>query len=169
MTPWETELANYLTELSDVQKTTLAILQRKGEMLSRADHAGLRDIAEEEKQAMDRLQIFLDKREQLLKIAKAEGLPNDSIESLAKRVDIEASSGDMNRSNLSDKCQDSIHQSRILQHQSLTNWVLTQRTLIHLSQMLEIIATKGHPNTTYNSRKAKETARSGGALVDIGG
>ncbi|MCU0373434.1 MAG: hypothetical protein MUE56_09370, partial [Ignavibacteria bacterium] len=29
---------------------------------------------------------------------------------------------------------------RLLQHQSLTNWVLAQRSMLHLSQLLEIIA-----------------------------
>jgi hypothetical protein len=53
--------------------------------------------------------------------------------------------------------------SRLLQHQSLTNWVLVQRTLLHLSQMIEIIATGGRPKPTYEKGPG---SNSGGALVD---
>ena len=41
--------------------------------------------------------------------------------------------------------------SRLLQHQSLTNWVLVQRSLLHLSQLIEIIATGGRPKPTYGN------------------
>ena len=52
---------------------------------------------------------------------------------------------------------------RLLQHHSLTNWVLVQRTLIHLSQMLEIIATGGRLKPTYGK---DDSVNSGGFLVD---
>jgi hypothetical protein len=41
--------------------------------------------------------------------------------------------------------------------------VLAQRTLIHLSQMLEIIATGGQMQPTYGK---KESVGASGALVD---
>ena len=53
--------------------------------------------------------------------------------------------------------------SRLLQHQSLTNWVVVQRTLLHLSQLLEIIATGGRLRPTYGK---ESPAASGGALLD---
>ncbi|MHC4407137.1 MAG: hypothetical protein ACYTG0_46590, partial [Planctomycetota bacterium] len=53
--------------------------------------------------------------------------------------------------------------ARLLQHQSLTNWVVVQRTLIHLSQMLEIIATGGQKQPTYGKEELVEPH---GALVD---
>ena len=52
---------------------------------------------------------------------------------------------------------------RLLQHESLTNWVLAQRTLLHLSQMVEIIATGGH--TKADIWKSREPGARG-ALVD---
>ncbi len=159
--PWETELATFLTELSGVQQATLSLLQRKGELLARSDLPGLSGIAEEEQAAINRLQNCLDKRDRLLQSAKDEGLPNDSIESLALRIDLETSGRP-----LEGKCRESMHQARILQHQSLTNWVMTQRTLIHLSRMIEILATKGRPQSTYDRQKAKVPAH-GGTLVDL--
>ena len=53
--------------------------------------------------------------------------------------------------------------TRVLRHHSLTNWVLVQRTLIHLSQMLEIIATGGEMQPTYGK---EESVHARGALVD---
>jgi hypothetical protein len=50
-----------------------------------------------------------------------------------------------------------------VQHHSLTNWVLVQRTLIHLSQMLEIIATGGRMKPTYGEGGRTDA---GGSLVD---
>ena len=52
---------------------------------------------------------------------------------------------------------------RLLQHQSLANWVLAQRTILHLSQLLEIIATGGQLQPTYSR---DEPSDSRGALVD---
>jgi hypothetical protein len=53
--------------------------------------------------------------------------------------------------------------ARLLQHQSLANWVLAQRTVLHLSQMLEIIATGGRLQPTYGK---ENSAATGGSLVD---
>ena len=55
---------------------------------------------------------------------------------------------------------------RLLQHHSLTNWVLVQRTLIHLSQVLEIIATGGRLKPTYGK---DDSADSGGFPGRSGG
>ena len=161
MLHWETEIVNFLLELSVVQEDTLSMLVRKGEMLSKGDSRGLEKLAKEENDAMNRLQACLDKREKMLQIAKAEGLPDDSIESLAIRID-----KDIPGKPLEEKCRNTKHKARLLQHQSLTNWVMTQRTLIHLSQMLEIIATKGRPTSTYNSKRIMNKS-TGGALVDL--
>jgi hypothetical protein len=52
---------------------------------------------------------------------------------------------------------------RLLQHHSLTNWVLAQRSLLHITQLLEIVATGGRLQPTYG-KGASSHAR--GALVD---
>ena len=53
---------------------------------------------------------------------------------------------------------------RLLQHQSLTNWVLAQKALLHVAQMLEIIATGGRLKPTYGKDAWPRTPR--GRLVD---
>jgi hypothetical protein len=52
---------------------------------------------------------------------------------------------------------------RLLHHQSLANWVLAQRTLLHIAQMLEIVATGGRLQPTYDPANVSSP---GGALVD---
>ena len=51
----------------------------------------------------------------------------------------------------------------LLQHHSLANWVLAQRSLLHISQLLEIIATGGRLRPTYGK---SEPVLARGALVD---
>jgi len=55
------------------------------------------------------------------------------------------------------------HRTRLLRHSSLTNWVLMQKTLLHLSQLLEIIATGGQFQPTYEKGGCASTT---GALVN---
>ena len=52
---------------------------------------------------------------------------------------------------------------RLLQHQSLANWVLAQRSLLHVSQLIEIIATGGRMQPTYGD---KESVHARGSLVN---
>jgi hypothetical protein len=55
------------------------------------------------------------------------------------------------------------HRSRILRHECLTNWVLVQQSLLHLSQLIEIIATGGRMKPTYGNGSDRQDH---GALVD---
>jgi hypothetical protein len=156
-TPWESELAELLTELSAAQDQTLEILARKRELLVAGDEEGLAALAKQEETAIQDLQQCLRRREQLLERASTEGLPGDSIQSLAKALPSDAETG------ISERVGQATLRTRLLKHHSLTNWVLVQRTLLHLSQMLEIIATRGKLQPTYGKEEATHLC---GALVD---
>ena len=111
------------------------------------------------KQALiDRLQICQQQRAALLERCERAGLSS----SLAGRVD-QASASSAATALVSPKFAMPGARARLLQHQSLTNWVFVQRTLIHLSQMLEIIATGGRLRPTYGKG---DTADTSGNLVD---
>jgi len=156
-TAWESELAEFLTDLSAVQSESLEILSRKRALLVAGDSEGLASLAERENTLIERLQHCLDRRQQLLARAEEDGLPSDSIRSLS------AALPSQQRRQLAGPLGDAARRARLLEHQSLTNWVLVQRTLIHLSQMLEIIATGGRPKPTYEKGKSVGAT---GALVD---
>jgi hypothetical protein len=157
-TPWETELAGFMTDLLAVQDETLDVLARKRELLGAADGEGLARLGLEEQQLVERLQDCLRRREEMLGRAAREGLPADSIQSLTKALPKNR------RGELPKQLKLSKAQSRLLQHHSLTNWVIAQKTLIHLSQMLEIIATGGRLKPTYE--RGEPATVGSGALVD---
>jgi hypothetical protein len=159
-TAWETELADFLGDLSEVQVGTLDILSRKRRMLADSNEQGLREIAGEEEGAMQRLQECMQRRQSLLEHAAAEGLPADSLQSLSEAIS-KSEKGDLARS-----FRKASGQTRLLRHQSVVNWVITQRTLIHLSQILEIIATRGRNHATYNGARHKSVGPTGGSLMD---
>ena len=154
---WETELAELLTELSAAQDELLDLLQAKRDLLVKADSAGLEAISDREAKLVARLEACHDHRAQMLDQAAARGAPADNLRALATRLP------EPSRGQLRHHVEQSRARARLLHHQSLTNWVLVQRTLIHLSQMLEIIATGGRGEPTY--RKG-EDAPAHGALVD---
>lgn len=157
MSAWESELADFMTDLSSVQNETLEVLARKRECLAGIDAEGLAALAGREEELMNRLQQCLHRRAELLEKADRQGLPADSIGALAKAL---PSGG---KGSLDKQVKEANCRTRLLRHQSLTNWVLVQRTLLHLSQMLEIIATGGKKRPTYSKDDASEC---GGALVD---
>jgi len=156
-TSWESELAALLTQLLATQDDVLEILARKRELLRTADSDGLVALGPEEEQVVGRLQQCMKRRGELLERARREGLPSTSIRALAQALP-RSQRGELNR-----QIRQAGSRGRLLQHHSLTNWVVIQRTLLHLSQMLEIIATGGRLQPTYGEG---EPVGASGSLVD---
>jgi flagellar biosynthesis/type III secretory pathway chaperone len=154
---WETELAELLTELSAAQDELLDLLQAKQGLLVNADAAGLAAIGDREAQLVARLEACHDHRARMLDQAATDGGPAENLRTLAARLP------ESSRESVHRRVEQSQARARLLRHQSLANWVLVQRTLIHLSQMLEIIATGGRGEPTY--RKGEQSPAHG-ALVD---
>jgi len=154
---WEGELAGLLSTLTDTQHELLELLEEKRELLVQSDTDGLAELQPREAQLIERLQSCQQQRQGLLDQAAQNGLPNDSIRSLSKALPGQSTPQLRQSLDLAES------RARLLKHQSLAQWVLVQRTLIHLSQMLEILATGGRPEPTYSNRKS---SRAGGALVD---
>jgi hypothetical protein len=156
-TSWEAELAAYLQELSAAQDELLGVLNRKLALLGAADSAGLQELAPIEQALSERLKACYQRRNEMLGRAGAQGLPADSLRSLTGSLQ-----GKQRKQLIADVSQ-AESKSRLLQHQSLTNWVVTQRALLHLSHLLEIIATGGRLRPTYGR---EEPAAVSGALLN---
>ncbi len=154
---WETELAGFLARLTDVQQRTLDVLGRKRQMLTRGDLGGLGELAQAEADLVDELRQCLAQRKALLEDAAREGLPSDSLRAVAAALPGEQAGP------LRQPLRQAALQARLLAHEGLVHWVLVQRTLLHLSQLLEIIATGGRLQPTY---RKEDSLRVGGALVD---
>ncbi|MEX0586964.1 MAG: flagellar export chaperone FlgN [Pirellulales bacterium] len=146
-----------LTELSAVQDELLAFLTVKRKLLGAADAVGLAGMQHRELDLTERLQRCHERRGELLAQAAGQGLPSDSLRALG------ASLPKSERQSLDDSMRQAAARSRLLQHHSLTNWVLTQRTLLHLAQLLEIIGTGGRTSPTYGKGELRGAS---GAMVD---
>jgi uncharacterized membrane protein len=68
------------------------------------------------------------------------------------------------RRNFEPRMQAAKQKARLLQQTALTNWVIAQKTLLHLSQMLEMIATGGRLQPTYGMMG--DSSPAGGALLN---
>ncbi len=156
-TGWDTEIAALLNDLLVVQDDLLALLEDKRRLLAAADVAGMVHMAPREQALIERLQACHDRRARLLRSAVDQGLPGKNIRSLA---DVLAGPA---RKAVRARIDEASHRSRLLRHHSLTNWVLAQRTLLHLSQLLEIIATRGRRHPTYEKGAVSGPT---GSLVD---
>jgi len=154
---WEHEIANLLTELAGVQRDLLAVLSEKRQMIMSGNGAGLTAVAARENELAARLQACHTHRQQLLHQAAGAGLPADSIQSLSRALPANS------RGRFAGDIQHAQDRSRILQHECLTNWVLVQRTLLRLSQLVEIIATGGRMKPTYGNGS---DCQDHGALMD---
>ncbi len=156
-TPWEAELAQFLNDLSAVQDETLGVLIKKRELLVASDTEGLASVNRQEESLLERLQECLKRREDLLGRAAQEGLPATNLDTLSRALPRS------DRNQLGERMQSARSKARLLQHHSLINWMLVQRTLLHLSQALEIIATGGRLQPTYGRGGPMATS---GSLVD---
>jgi hypothetical protein len=153
----EADIAGLLNDLSSVQTDLLGVLTHKRKALAAGDGAALGSTGFQEQDLVARLQACQERRQCLLFRAQSNGLPSDSIKSLSKSLAAPA------RKRLRGELDEARERSRILQHECLTNWVLVQRTLLHLSQMIEIIATGGRMKPTYGNGSDRQDQ---GALVD---
>lgn len=156
-TDWGDQIAVLLQDLSKVQTDLLKLLTRKRELVAARDSEALNQMHLDEERLVARLQSCCQQRQQLLDQAEDQGMPAASLEKLTDSLPSEG------RTRLRPNILEARRQARLLQHQSLANWVLVQRSLLHLSQMMEIIATGGRMRPTYGK---ESPTLAGGALVD---
>jgi len=154
---WEAELGSLLDELSSVQEELLAVLAIKREQLAQVDLPGLSQTQAREELLAERLKACQERRSDLIATARKAGLEGDSIGRLVNLA------GSGSRGKLSEQAKTAAAKMRLLRHESLTNWVLAQRALLHVSQLIEIIATGGRLQPTYGE---SDSVHSCGALVN---
>jgi flagellar biosynthesis/type III secretory pathway chaperone len=153
----EAEISGLLDELSSVQTELLEVLAEKRAALATADVVRLGELQPREERLSTRLMDCQQRRTNLLAEAKRQGRPGDNVAKLATN----AERGKPNK--LGSRVKETAARMRLLQHHSLANWVLAQRSLLHVSQLLEIIATGGRMQPTYGD---KESVHARGSLVN---
>jgi len=153
----EQQTAEFLRHISDVQSELLQVLNQKRDLMIANDLEGMQQAQECEQVLLARLQDLQDSRQELLSTAGERGLPADSVKSLVKALE---SPEDRNMTRQAAQAGNAM---RHIQNETLTNFVLAQQTVIHLSQLLQIIATGGKIKPTY---EADNASNQGGTLVD---
>lgn len=142
-TAWDSELADMLADLSATQDELLAVLGDKRRHIAAGAVDELEQLQRREQHVLERLESCQQRRAALLEKAAAEGRPADSIRALASSLPSEQ------RGDLGERVKSATARMNLIRHQSLANWVLAQQALVHLSQMIEIIATGGRLQPTY--------------------
>jgi flagellar biosynthesis/type III secretory pathway chaperone len=153
----EQQLGALLQELTDVQHQLLDVLARKRDCMATGNLQAMEQMQPEEEALAARLQELHHRRAELLESASEQGLRANSLGQLATVV------GQGAGAELQKQVKEASWRMRLLQHHSLTNWVIAQKSLLHVSQMLEIIATGGRFKPTYGKDHADSR---GGVLVD---
>ena len=155
-TDWEQEISGLLSELAETQSELLEVLSYKQDQLAGKSEFSA-DDADREIKLLERLHACHDRRAELLSSAKSEGKPAASLRTLADSIP--EGKEDMR---FRTRFQQAEQQSKLIQHRCLTQWLVAQRTLIHLAQMLEILATGGRDQPTYG--KGPLSSHTGGLM-----
>ena len=146
--PWEVELSDYLAELTSVQSELLDVLNDKRQRMAVADVAGLEETHPRAEQLAQRLQACQTRRPELLNQAAAEGRSVTTLHQLATSLPTEQ------RGDLAGRVKSAAASTELLRQQTLANWIFAQRSLLHVAEMLEIIATGGRLQPTYGGSDA---------------
>lgn len=153
----EDQIGELLGELSHLQEELLEVLTQKRDLIATNQMQAAADLQPQMEQLCERLQTCHTKRSDLLASSQEQGNPAESLGELVSSLPLEERGG------LAKQVKEAGSRGRLLQHHSLANWVLAQRSILHLSQMLEIIATGGQLQPTYGSTQNHGPS---GALVD---
>lgn len=157
---WDSEIAEMLSELSATQDELFAVLNERRNRIAKGTTEGLDDVQHREQRVLERLEQCHRKRSELLEKAGDNGFASDSIRSLAASLQTEQ------RGDLGEQVKTAANRMQLLRHQSIANWVLAQQALVHLSQMIEIIATGGRLQPTYGEGASSLAT---GNLIDQAG
>ncbi|MCC9607668.1 flagellar protein FlgN [Blastopirellula sp. JC732] len=160
---WESSTAEVLQELTSVQDELIEVLGTKRSQMVARDIPGMEATQQRELELIKRLEQLRDARHSLLTSAQQHGLPSDSIQSLAEMAD--GAEGER----LREIASSAKLRMRTIQNETLVNFVLAQRSVLHLSQILQIIATGGKLQPTYEQENSAQqyNAQQGGSLVDL--
>lgn len=158
---WEHDLTQLLDDLLQTQQAMLELLDRKRSAMVRRDLSQIRELQPQEEQLCQRLQACQDRRNELLAAARQAQLPDGNLGQLSRGVPLQQAD------EVQAKLSSVSSRAMLLKHQSFTNWIIAQRNLLHISQLLENITTGGRPLPTYGiSRVGTSSGRgSGGGFV----
>ena len=153
---WLHDTRRFLEELLEAQSELLSLLRAKSRLLIEPDAERLQQLQAQEQQLLKRLERCHRERARLLQSWEGEGPEPPTLQAALRRVPR------AERNRIGPLLEQARHQSQLLRNESITHWVVVQRSLIHLSQLLELLATGGQGTTTYDHLSRQNR----GALMD---
>jgi flagellar biosynthesis/type III secretory pathway chaperone len=153
-------ILDFLNQLSQIQESAISVLQEKQVLLVSAERSALDAVAVRENDLIVKLRDVQLKRQAILRRAAKDGVNADSIAALCNILF---------PTNLNLRRQiDAVRQrSRQIHFIALSNLTMTQRSITHLNQIIELIETRGLGKTTYSNTVIKSDNHKGGSgIVD---
>ena len=150
----KTDILNFLKQLIEAQDQMLAVLQKKQAVLVRPEKEAMASVSVEEESMLQKMQHVLDHREELLTTARLQNIRSDSMEQLCEHLfphNIEVQK-------LINGAKHRTHQIGLLAY---TNWTMTRKSMIHISQILELLETRGQGKTTYHPQSNNDISHGG--------
>jgi len=153
----KTDLLDFLHLLVRVQGQMIAVLRKKQAILVRPEKEAMLSISAEEEGSLEKMQQVFKRREELLTAARLQNICGDSIEQLCEHF----FPRNIETQKMLDEIKHRAHQIRLLAY---TNWTMSRKSLIHVSQILELLETRGQGKVTYHPQQGADTSR--GSVVD---
>ena len=153
----KTDILDFLVQLTETQDQMLAALHKKQAVLVKPEKEAMESVTAEEEAVLEKMQKMLDRREELLTAARLQNILSDSIERLC---------GHLFPHNVSvHKLLDGArHRTQQIGLLAYTNWTMTRKSMIHISQILELLETRGQGKTTYQPQSNTDISQ--GSFVD---
>jgi flagellar biosynthesis/type III secretory pathway chaperone len=151
------DLLDFLKQLSTAQVKTLAVLQNKQRLLVKPEKEALDAILAEENAILGMMQQVIQRREEILTSARLDNMTDDSIETLCEHCFPQ-------NFEIRKLIEETKQRTLQIRYVAYTNWTLSRKSIVHLSQMLEILGTHGQGKTTYKLQNGAKI--SGSAFVD---
>ena len=151
------DIQDYLHQLAGAQNQMLDVLRKKQAVLVKPEKKEIALIAAEEEVMVRKMQKMLERREELLTAARLRSCPCDSIEQLCGHFF-------PNNFDVQKILNETRHRTQQISLLAYTNWTMSRKSLIHVSQILELLETRGQGKTTYQPQSAND--RSSGSFVD---
>ncbi|QDV48978.1 flagellar export chaperone FlgN [Gimesia fumaroli] len=152
------QLVGVIKDLEPIQKQLLALYQEKSKALKQVDVKQIDRLALAEEELTRELQFVLLRRQQLLQSAEQQGLPSGSLQELLTGMGVPESAA------IFQQIEEAQERSKKLRHESWVQWIVSQRSYQHYSQILELIAHSGQKVPTYSH--GQNESSTGGAIFD---
>ena len=153
------EVVHLLNELTGIQDEILTVLVQKRKAMAGKSVTEIQSLQTKEEELFERLKGCHDRRGDILKKAEEEGVPAKSLREL---VHDQSKSNGQGLTECQRKLQESAEKFQEIRLENLSNWVVAQRSLLHVSQMIDIIALGGKIRPTYGN----SSYGSSGGLLD---